>query len=66
MNLPVNFIAVSVLAIVTGSNNDDNACINELARSPAHGVVLVGVNRGCAQTHVDDANIVLALVGRVS
>ena len=64
VDLSINFLARGVLSVVAGRDNHDYACINQPAHGAAYRIVLIGVNSGCAQTHIDDADVVGCFVSR--
>src|SRR5437763_17176202 len=62
MNLSVDLLSLTVLAIVTGGSHDDYARINQTANGSANRVVLVRIDCRRAQAHVNYANVVLVVV----
>ncbi len=66
MNLAIDLSAAAVLAVVAGSDHNDYSRINQGARGAANWVVLVRTDRGCSQTHVGDANVVLVFIQRIA
>ena len=66
MNLSINLVAVGILAVVTGGGDYHDSRINQRARGATNRIVLVRADRRRAQTHVDDANVVLVFVERIA
>src|SRR5256885_10850000 len=62
MNLSIDLLSLSVLAIVSGRSHHDYSRINQTANRSANRVVLVRINCRRAQAHVDYANVVLVMV----
>src|SRR5882724_11521086 len=65
MDLAVNLVAISVLAIVASGGYHDYSSINQRARCATDWIVLVRTDGSRAETHVDDADGVLVLVQRI-
>src|ERR1043165_1658411 len=65
VNGSIDLPAVRVLAVVTGSRDHYNSRIYQGTSGTTNRIVLVRANCRRAQTHIDDANVVLVLVARV-
>src|SRR5207302_3260283 len=66
MNLSVNLVTDRVFAVVAGRGDDDYAGIDQSARGATNRIVLVRIESGRPQAHVDDANVVLIFVERIA
>src|SRR5258708_15956015 len=62
VNLSVDLSATRILAVVAGSGNHHYARVNQRARGATDWIVLVRTDRRGAETHVDDADVVLVFI----
>ncbi len=66
MYLPINLVAIAVLAIVAGSGYHNYSGINQRARSATYRVILIRTDGRSPQTHVDDEDVVFVFVERIA
>src|SRR6185369_8831384 len=62
MNSAVDFLARRISSLISGSRKYQNSRIHEAANRTTQGVILVRIDGPRPNTHVDDADVVLASV----
>src|SRR5258707_12571705 len=62
MDGTINLSAIRVLTVVAGSGNHHYARVNQSPRGATDWIVLVRTDRRGAETHVDDADVVLVFI----
>src|SRR5215468_1454538 len=58
MNLAVDFLTETVLAVVACGSRNHNSSVDEFTNCEAEGVILIGIHCRQAQAHVGNANVV--------
>src|ERR1044071_3171477 len=62
MNSAIDFLARRISSLISRSRKYQNSGIHEAANRTTQGVILVRIDGPCSDTHVDDADVVLASV----
>src|SRR6185369_3962246 len=63
VNGAIDFLAISIFAVVAGSRKYHDTRINQAPNGPAKRIILVRFNGLSTETQIDDSNVVVASVG---